>query len=349
MSWGNKIKISLFGESHGEAIGVVIEGLPAGFKPDLGKAARMMRRRAPGNFPWATARKEADEPRIVSGVFNGAFTGAPLAALVANANTRSADYAALAATPRPGHADYAAGIRYNGANDPRGGGHFSARLTAPLVFAGALARQILEGAGVSVTARACEIAGIRDSSAAAPPFDIECKDFPCVDDSAGAAMIAAIAGAFASRDSVGGVVEAAAVGFPAGIGDPFFNKLDAKIAGLLMALPAVKGVEIGAGFAAARSTGSANNDQTFYDANGAIARKTNNAGGIEGGISNGAPIIARAAFKPTPSISSPQSAVNLIERKTAAMEIHGRHDPCVVPRAVPVVEAALALALLDAM
>ena len=349
MSWGDKIKISLFGESHGEAIGVVIEGLPAGFKPDLEKVALMMRRRAPGNFPWATSRKEPDEPRIISGFFNGAFTGAPLTALIANTNTRSTDYAALAATPRPGHADYAASIRYNSANDPRGGGHFSARLTAPLVFAGALAQQILAAQDIAITARILEIAGIADPAPAAPPFNVAHKDFPCADDTAAAAMIAAIADAHARRDSVGGIVEVAAVGFPAGIGDPFFGKLDAKIAGLLMTLPAVKAVEIGAGFAAARSTGSANNDQTFFNERGAIARATNNAGGIEGGISNGEPIIVRAAFKPTPSISAPQRAVNLADRATTTIEIHGRHDPCVVPRAVPVVEAALALALFDAL
>ena len=324
----NRIKVSLFGESHGEAVGVVIEGLPPGFKPDLSRVAECLRRRAPGAGSWTTRRKEADEARIISGFLNGAFTGAPLAALIANTDTRSGDYAAFAATPRPGHADYAAGVRYKNANDLRGGGFTSARLTAPLVFAGALASQILETQGITIAARISEIAGV-DS---------------CWDE-----MLAAIAEAQARKDSVGGIIEVVATGVPAGIGDPFFGKLDARIAGLMMTLPAVKGVEIGAGFAAARSVGSANNDQTFFDsATGKIARKTNNAGGIEGGISNGEPIVVRVAFKPTPSIAAPQSAANLTTRETDAIEIHGRHDPCVVPRAVPVVEAALALALFDA-
>ncbi|MCL1909351.1 MAG: chorismate synthase [Kiritimatiellaeota bacterium] len=322
------LHLSLFGESHGECVGVVIEGLPPGFKPDLTRVSDFLRRRAPGNFPWTTQRKEPDEPRIISGFLNGAFTGAPLAALIANTDTRSGDYAAFAATPRPGHADYAAGIRYNGANDLRGGGFTSARLTAPLVFAGALAAQILESRGVRISARIVEIAGV----------DSEWDD-----------MVAAIAQAQARGDSVGGIIEATADGFPAGIGDPFFGKLDAKIAGMMMGLPAVKGVEIGAGFAAARSTGTANNDQTLIDSNGKLAHKTNNAGGIEGGMSNGEQIVVRVAFKPTPSITAPQSVANLATGKTDTLEIRGRHDPCVVPRALPVVEAALALALLDSI
>ena len=330
----HNLRLSLFGESHGECVGVVIEGLPPGFKPDLARVSEFLRRRAPGNNPWSTQRKEADEARIISGFHNGAFTGAPLTAIIANTDTRSGDYEQFRDKPRPGHADYAAGIRFNGANDLRGGGHSSARLTAPLVFAGALAAQVLETRGVKITARITEIAGCTiGSSACRLPPDI----------------ISSITDAQSRGDSVGGIIEAVATGYPAGIGDPFFGKLDARIAGMMMSLPAVKGVEIGAGFAAARSTGSANNDQTCFDETGRFAHKTNNAGGIEGGISNGEDIVVRVAFKPTPSIASSQSVANFYTRQTDTLEIKGRHDPCVVPRALPVVEATLALVLLDAM
>ena len=347
--WGNKIRISLFGESHGPAIGVVVDGLPSGVELDLEQIAAQMRRRAPGNFPWSTTRKEADEPEVLSGFFNGKTCGTPLAAIIRNTNTRSVDYSDLVTKPRPGHADLTGQIRYQGANDPRGGGHFSGRITAPLTFAGAICMQILKARGITVSARIFEIAGIHDAvvEESAYPFQIAEKDFPVVDDAQGDLMKAAIAQAFANRDSVGGVVEAVAVGFPAGIGDPFFDRVESRLGHMMLSIPASKGVEFGRGFAVAKSIGSDNNDNPYVSEDGSIRRRTNHAGGIEGGISNGMPIVLRCAFKPTASISKEQDTVNLATGQNEKLEVHGRHDPCLVPRAVPVVESAMALVLLD--
>lgn len=347
--WGNKIRISLFGESHGPAIGVVVDGLPSGVELDLEQIAAQMRRRAPGNFPWSTTRKETDEAEVLSGFFNGKTCGTPLAAIIRNTNTRSGDYSDLVTKPRPGHADLTGQIRYQGANDPRGGGHFSGRITAPLTFAGAICMQILKARGITVSARIFEIAGIHDAvvEEASYPFEIAEKDFPVVDDAQGNLMKAAIAQAFANRDSVGGVVEAVAVGFPAGIGDPFFDRVESRLGHMMLSIPASKGVEFGRGFAVAKATGSENNDNPYVGEDGSIWRRTNHAGGIEGGISNGMPIVLRCAFKPTASISKEQDTVNLATGQNEKLEVHGRHDPCLVPRAVPVVESAMALVLLD--
>ena len=347
--WGNKIRISLFGESHGPAIGVVVDGLPSGVELDLEQIAAQMRRRAPGNYPWSTTRKETDEAEVLSGFFNGKTCGTPLAAIIRNTNTRSVDYSDLVTKPRPGHADLTGQIRYQGANDPRGGGHFSGRITAPLTFAGAICMQILKARGITVSARIFEIAGIHDAvvEESSYPFQIAEKDFPVVDDAQGDLMKAAIAQAFANRDSVGGVVEAVAVGFPAGIGDPFFDRVESRLGHMMLSIPASKGVEFGRGFAVAKSTGSDNNDNPYVSEDGSIRRRTNHAGGIEGGISNGMPIVLRCAFKPTPSISKEQDTVNLATGQNEKLEVHGRHDPCLVPRAVPVVESAMALVLLD--
>lgn len=347
--WGNKIRISLFGESHGPAIGVVVDGLPSGVELDLEQIAAQMRRRAPGNYPWSTTRKETDEAEVLSGFFNGKTCGTPLAAIIRNTNTRSVDYSDLVTKPRPGHADLTGQIRYQGANDPRGGGHFSGRITAPLTFAGAICMQILKARGITVSARIFEIAGIHDAvvEESSYPFQIAEKDFPVVDDAQGDLMKAAIAQAFANRDSVGGVVEAVAVGFPAGIGDPFFDRVESRLGHMMLSIPATKGVEFGRGFAVAKSIGSDNNDNPYVSEDGSIRRRTNHAGGIEGGISNGMPIVLRCAFKPTPSISKEQDTVNLATGQNEKLEVHGRHDPCLVPRAVPVVESAMALVLLD--
>ena len=345
--WGDNIKISLFGESHGQGIGVVIDGLPPGFELDMAKIAAHTKRRTPGDFAWSTRRKEADEPEILSGFFNGKTCGTPLAAVIRNTDTRSIDYSDLIAKPRPGHADITGRIRYKGANDPRGGGHFSGRITAPLTFAGAICMQILESRGIQISAHIREVAGIRDSDAPAPDATPPSKKpFPVYDDERGAQMQKAIEEAFFKTDSVGGVVEVFAKGFPAGYGDPFFDSIESRVASMFFSIPAVKGVEFGRGFEASRHRGSENNDSPVMDGN-VISRKTNNAGGIEGGISNGMPIVMRCAFKPTASIAAEQDTVNLDTMRNEKLVVKGRHDPCIVPRAVPVVESALALVLLD--
>lgn len=344
---GNKIKCTVFGQSHAPAIGCVIEGLPAGFCPDLEKAERFMARRAPGKGAHTTARMEPDRPRVISGLADGVTCGAPLCAIIENTDARSKDYSALARTPRPGHADYTACVKYGGANDIRGGGQFSGRLTAPLCFAGALCMQLLEEKGIRIAARACEIAGICDA-----PLDIESifavaeKDFPVIDGAAGERMLSAVAAAKAEGDSVGGIVECVIDGLPAGIGEPMFEGIEGAVAQAVFGIPAVKGIEFGAGFAAARMKGSGNNDP-FIIKDGAVSCETNNAGGILGGISNGMPVVFRAAFKPTPSISRPQKTVDLEAGTETTLEIAGRHDPCIVPRAVPAVEAAAAIAVIN--
>ena len=336
----------IFGESHGPAIGVVLEGVPAGLELDLERVSAEMARRAPGGSPLSTARKEADVPEILSGLAGGYTCGAPLAALIRNTNTRSGDYDNLRDIPRPGHADYTAQVKYGGFQDVAGGGHFSGRLTAPLCIAGELCLQILARQGVRVRARIVSIGTVTDDAAFDAPVDE--KPFPAVSDEAAAAMQAQIAQAKAEQDSVGGVIECVIEGLPAGIGDPMFGGLENRIARTVFAIPAVKGVEFGAGFAAARLRGSENNDP-FCVENGKIVTKTNHCGGILGGISNGMPVVFRAAFKPTPSISREQDSVSLSRMEETKLVVYGRHDPCIVPRAVPCVEAAAAIAVLDAV
>lgn len=351
---GKNITVSIFGQSHSQAIGAVIDGLPAGFAVDMEKVRAFLARRAPGRAAYATARREADEPIILSGLADGKTCGAPLAMLIGNGDTRSKDYEKLRDIPRPGHADYTANLRYGGFQDVRGGGHFSGRLTAPLCFAGAICLQMLEQRGVFVGAHIASVAGISDA-----PFDpvhvcpeelraVSSKPFAVVDDAAGAAMQEKIAQAKADLDSVGGSIECAAVGFPAGVGDPMFDGLENRLAAALFGIPAVKGLEFGAGFAAAQMRGSQNNDPFCLDGS-RVLTKTNHAGGILGGISTGMPLLFRLAFKPTPSIARAQDSVSLSRKKPEKLEITGRHDPCIVPRAVPVVEAAAAIVLLDAL
>ncbi|NLN46017.1 MAG: chorismate synthase [Clostridiaceae bacterium] len=352
--WGHSIRISVFGESHGAGIGVVVDGFPSGVPIDLDRLAALMERRAPGRTPWSTARKEADRPEILSGLYQGCTTGTPITALIRNTDTRSVDYAPQASCPRPGHADYTGSVRYGGFQDPRGGGHFSGRLTAPLVFAGGLCLQWLALRGIRVYAHAARIGGIDDS-----PLDLVRPDeaalaavadkrMPVLSDEAGKAMATAVEQARQDTDSVGGVVEGVVLGLPAGLGDPMFLGLEARLGSLLFSIPAVKAVGFGDGFGVSDALGSTNNDRLFYD-DGTVRMRTNHGGGIDGGISNGMPVVFRAAFKPTPSIASPQETVDLAKREETLLVVKGRHDPCIVPRAVPVVEACAALVIADTL
>lgn len=350
--FGEHYKLSIFGESHGPAIGMVIDGIPAGTPIDEEAIARDMARRAPGSDPTATARKEADRVRIVSGLYQGRATGAPLCGMIENTNTRSGDYAQMQAKMRPGHADYAGQVKYGGFNDPRGGGHFSGRLTAPLVFAGSIARQLLAAQGVEIAAHIAAIAGIEDARFDPVHVDAEALRalralrFPLLRPEREAPMREAVAAARQSGDSVGGVIECAAVGVRAGVGSPFFGSVESVASQLLFSVPAVKAVEFGDGMAMSGLTGSQANDAMAY-ADGRVAALTNHNGGITGGITNGMPIILRAAVKPTPSIAREQRTVDLQTRENTTLTITGRHDPCIVPRAVVVIESALAIALCE--
>lgn len=340
------LTISIFGQSHAPAIGVTIDGLPAGQPIDLDELQRFLSRRAPGKNAWSTPRAEADVPEILCGLKNGKTCGAPLSAVIRNTNTRSADYDNLLDVPRPGHADYTAQVKFGGAQDASGGGHFSGRLSAPLCIAGGLCLQLLAAQGVFIRARILSIGKITDEA----PFEtsVAHQPFPAVSETAGNAMQAEIAEAAAAQDSVGGVIECVIEGLPAGVGTPMFDGLENRLARTVFAIPAVKGLEFGAGFAAAQMRGSENNDP-FCIRDGCVATKSNHCGGILGGISTGMPIVFRAAFKPTPSISRPQASVSLSRMEQTTLIVHGRHDPCIVPRAVPCVEAAAAIAILDAL
>lgn len=352
--WGERIKLSIFGGSHTEGIGVVLDGLPAGEKIEREGILRQMARRAPGQDPTATRRREADEPRVLCGLLDGVTTGAPLCAVIENTNQHSKDYSDLKVHPRPGHADYTAWLKYGGHNDIRGGGHFSGRLTAPLVFAGAVARQILERRGVLAASHVVQIG----ESALGSSFDgveadpallarLSGEYFPVDDPAAREEMRGIIEKARLEGDSVGGTVECMIAGLPAGLGDPMFGGVENVIASLVFGIPAVKGVDFGAGFAAAYLKGSQNNDPFYYDKDGRIKTRTNHAGGILGGITTGMPIVFQAAFKPTPSIGKEQDTVDLETGTDAKLTVQGRHDPCIVPRAAPVVEAAACLAALE--
>ena len=340
------LTVAIFGQSHAPAIGVTIDGLPAGLPVDLDALQQFLRRRAPGQNAWSTPRKEADAPEILCGLSNGRTCGAPLTAIIRNTNTRSGDYDNLRDTPRPGHADYTAQMKFSGAQDVAGGGHFSGRLTAPLCIAGGICLQLLKTQGITIRARIVFVGAVTDDSPFLSPVGE--KAFPAVSDAAAAAMQAEIAAARADGDSVGGVIECVVEGLPAGIGDPMFGGLENLISRAIFAIPAVKGIEFGAGFAAARMRGSENNDP-FRVENGVVVTETNHCGGILGGISDGMPIVFRAAFKPTPSIARQQRSVSLGQMENKTLVIQGRHDPCIVPRAVPCVEAAAAIAVLDAV
>ena len=349
---GNRFRVLVFGQSHAPSIGAVIEGLPAGFAPDWDAVSAFMARRAPGGSALSTARREADAPEILSGLNErGETCGAPLAMRIVNGDARSRDYEKLRDVPRPGHADYPAGVKFAGHNDIRGGGQFSGRLTAPLCFTGALAMQLLAREGVRVRAHIAQIEDVFDAPMdfAKPNLDaIAAEGLPVVDSAAGERMEDAILQAKAEGDSVGGVIECFAAGLPAGLGEPMFDGVENRLARALWGIPAVRGVEFGAGFAAADLRGSEHNDP-FYFAGGEVRTRRNNSGGVQGGITNGMPLLLRAAFKPTPSIAKEQDTVDLATGENVKLSIAGRHDPCVVVRAVPVVEAVTALVLLDAM
>ncbi len=353
-TFGDKIKISIFGESHGNGIGVVIDGLPAGEKIDMDAVHEQMARRAPGRDKTATPRKESDLPKVLSGMLGDTLTGAPLCAVIENTNTRSQDYGNLLSKPRPGHSDYTAYVKYRASNDIRGGGHFSGRITAPIVFAGAVCRQLLEKKGVKIAAHIERIGNVTDKRFDSVKINSDLvkrlsnSSFALIDTEKEAAMRAEVEAARLDRDSVGGVVECAVTGLPVGIGEPMFDGVEGTIAKAVFGVPAVKGIEFGAGFELAKMRGSASNDPFRYE-NGSVVTETNNCGGILGGITDGMPVIFRAAIKPTPSISRPQKTVDLQTSENAELEIHGRHDPCIVPRAVPVIEAAAAIAVLNLM
>ena len=353
--WNNRISISIFGESHGPAIGVTIDNLPPGDYIDMDKIHQFMTRRAPKKDGTTTPRSEKDLPEVLSGVLNNRTTGTPLCAMIQNTDTRSKDYSNLAKLPRPGHADYTGAMRYQGFNDVRGGGHFSGRLTAPLCFAGAVCGQILERRGIYTGAHIAAIHGIQDDAFSRTRVSKEDilavreKSFPVINDAQGKLMWEDIQKARMGQESLGGIIECAAVNVPAGIGSPMFDGLENTIAQLVFGIPAVKGIEFGAGFQVAEMVGSQDNDAFYVDENGHIKTKTNNHGGILGGISSGMPITLNVAIKPTASISKPQQTVNFRERTNEILQIQGRHDPCIVPRAVPCVEAAVNLALLSHM
>jgi len=347
-NFGKKIKIQIFGQSHSDMLGVVIDGLPAGLEIDSDKIAKFIDRRR-GGYPYTTKRAETDMPEIISGLTCGKTCGAPICAVFKNTDARSPDYETLRNIPRPSHADYVAYVKYGGANDIRGGGHFSGRLTLPLCFAGAVCIQMLEEKEVYIGAHILNIAGITDR-----PYDpvhvcredFAGRSFPVNDADAGKDMVEAILASSAEGDSLGGIIECAVAGLPVGIGGPMFEGIENHVAQAVFGIPAIKGIEFGAGFAAAQMRGSRHNDQYCYE-NGEIRIKSNNAGGILGGISTGMPLIFRAAVKPAPSIAATQNTVNMKTRMNVKLNIEGRHDPCIVPRAVPCVEAAAAIAILD--
>ena len=325
-SFGSLFRFTIFGQSHAPAIGVTIEGLPSGFRPDMEKLQEFLNRRAPGRDRFSTARREADAPEFVSGLTGGAVCGAPVTALIRNADTRSKDYSELEYVPRPGHADYPAMVKYGDARDFAGGGQFSGRLTAPLCIAGGLAMQVLESRGIAIHAEIAAIGGDTDPDT----------------------MFGRIDAARAQLDSVGGVIRCVCTGVPAGVGEPMFGGLENRISQAVFGIPAVKGIDFGAGFDAAAMRGSENNDPFYFDG-GAVKTEGNNHGGILGGISTGMPIVFRAFFKPTPSIGRQQRSVNVKTGEAVELTVKGRHDPCIVPRAVPCVEAAAAAAVYDAI
>ena len=353
--FGKNIQISIFGQSHSGAIGVTLDGIPAGIPLDLDRLSAFLKRRAPGTSAFATARKEADAPEFLCGIVNGVTCGAPVTAIIRNTNIRPGDYRDCLDVPRPGHADYTAHVKYGGNEDPTGGGHFSGRLTAPLCIAGGICIQILEREyGVQIGAHIQALHGIEDL-----PFDpvtVSAQDFaktgrhplPTLDPAAAEAMAAEIVNQKLTGDSVGGIIECAIIGVPVGVGEPIFDGLENRIASCIFGIPAIKGIEFGSGFAVSAKKGSENND-AFYACEGQVRTKTNHHGGILGGISSGMPILFRVAVKPTPSIAIEQDSVKLSACENTKITVKGRHDPCILPRAVPCVEAGAAIAVYDMM
>ncbi len=351
-TWGNSIKLSIFGESHGEGIGIVIDGIKPGIKLDLDYIYYEMKRRAPGESTLTTARRERDDFKILSGYFNGRTTGTPLAVVIFNHSQNSKDYEKTKNLMRPSHGDFPGYIKYGGFNDYRGGGHFSGRLTAPLVFAGAICKKILEDQQIFLGSHIKSIGKIEDDSFDFTNINKETLNMlkksriPLLNEGINETVEHAIEEAKKNKDSLGGIVEGAAINVPVGIGEPFFNSLESQLASLLFSIPGVKGVEFGLGFDITRLKGSEAKDEYYMKGNN-VKTYTNNNGGILGGISNGMPIIFRVAIKPTPSIGKIQKTINVDKMENHSIEIIGRHDPSIVLRAIPVVEAVTAIALLD--
>lgn len=352
-NFGKNYCISIFGESHGNALGINIDGIPAGTELNLDFISEEMKRRASGKSELTTSRTEKDEFEILSGFVNGRTTGTPLAMIIRNTNQKSKDYGEIAKKPRPGHADWAGLSRYNGFNDIRGGGHFSGRITAPLVFAGAVAKQILKEKGILIAAHVKLIKDIQDR-------DFEEKDItqeninrlrnmilPVLNENIVPDMEKTILKAKEEKNSVGGIVEIMITGIKAGIGDPFFESMESELSRMIFSIPAIKGIEFGAGFDIAKMTGYEANDEMYYDEKGDVKTYTNNNGGITGGITNGMPINFKVAVKPPASIGKKQRTVNIETKKNDFLEIIGRHDPCIVPRIVVVLEAAAAIVVMD--
>ncbi len=350
-TYGEKLKLSIFGQSHGTAIGITLDGIPAGLPVDMQKLQAFLNRRAPGRNNYSTPRREEDAPEFLSGIVDGHTCGAPIAAVIYNKNTRSGDYDNLKDCPRPGHADYTAQIKYSGYQDVAGGGHFSGRLTAPLCIAGGLCKQFLEGKGIRIGAHLSVCAGVPDDPVfldwVNPDLDMIGTEFPVLNPDAGLKMQEEIEKARADGDSVGGLIECVITGLPAGLGDPMFGGMENRIAQIVYGIPAVKGLEFGSGFTGSYLRGSQNNDG-YIIKDGKIQTEKNYAGGILGGITNGMPLVFQAAIKPTPSISIPQKSVCLSRMTEQQLVVKGRHDPCIAPRAVPVIEAAAAIAVYDA-
>ena len=350
---GNNIKITVFGQSHAEAIGVTIDGLPAQTQVDEEYVQKVLDLRAPGKSDTATKRKEPDKVQFISGVVDGKTVGTSVCAVIFNTDQRSKDYSNLIGKPRPSHADYPAMVKYGDSFDIRGGGQFSGRLTAPICIAGGIALKLLEDKGINIACHIKSIGNITDDS-----FDtlsdeselmakLNTMSFAVIDEQKGEEMHNLIKEASANCDSVGGVIECKITGLPVGLGALMFDGIENAISRMIFGVPAIKGIEFGAGFTGSSLFGSQYNDAYYYDESGTVRTKTNNAGGIVGGMATGMPVIFRAAVKPTPSISRPQETVNLNTKQNDTIEIHGRHDPCIVPRANVVIRAATALAILD--
>ncbi|MEW9077132.1 chorismate synthase [Terrisporobacter glycolicus] len=350
--WGNNIKISIFGESHGSAIGINVDNLPSGFTLDMKEVTREMKRRSPGNNNLSTLRKEDDEPEILSGYFEGKTTGTPLCAIIRNKDNKSKDYSKIKDVMRPGHGDYPGFVKYSGFNDYRGGGHFSGRITAPMVFAGSICKQILRKEKIEIVSHIQSIGEIKDKSFLDCDLDEELinslkyGEFPLINKNLEDKMKNKILNAKKEGDSVGGVIECIILGVESGIGSPFFDSVESTLAHLMFSVPAVKGIEFGRGFNITEMKGSKANDEYYLDEK-KIKTKTNNNGGISGGITNGMPIIFRVAIKPTPSIYKEQGTVDIRTMEETTLKIEGRHDPCIVQRALPVIEGVSAIGILD--
>lgn len=350
--WGNNIKLSIFGESHGNAIGINIDNLPPGFPLDMEEIMREMRRRAPGKNNLSTARKESDVPEILSGYFEGKTTGTPLCAIIRNSDNKSKDYSKIKDVMRPGHGDYPGFVKYKGFNDYRGGGHFSGRITAPLVFAGAICKQILRSKGIEIVAHIKSVGTVEDESFLDINLNnnilekLKNEEIPVINGNLKENIKDEILTARQEGDSIGGSIECAVLGIDAGFGSPFFDSVESTLAHLIFSVPAVKGIEFGKGFDLCKMKGSQANDEYYLEGE-KIRTRSNNNGGILGGITSGMPIVFNVAIKPTPSIYKEQNTINVDKMEETVLKIEGRHDPCIVQRAVPVIEAVAAIGILD--